>query len=134
MKIMRVIESKLAVIGPYSSGLYTVHAEPKMKYIVIVYELCNNYKRPQYPPMIHAIDLITDIGHEYPNWSPSLGIQSKEFKPEISLHSEIDFYGGRINSFGEIYPGKSIINSFVFYIPDDETAKGFIFREVEYLF
>jgi hypothetical protein len=74
--------------------------------------------------------MVTDAEHIYPAWRPSRGVHSEEFKPVKSTALEIKRLGGA-SIFEEIFPDEAAMGFFVFYIPDQESAKALLLHDLD---
>jgi hypothetical protein len=119
VKVLTVIESEMAVIGPYSSGLYTVNAEDGMKFVIVAYTMTNISPSPRYPLIYSSGKVMTYRGHIYSSWTPLGGLNAKEYRPRHSTPAEIVRYGGK-GEMKQLYPDKTVLGSIVFYVPNEE--------------
>jgi len=120
LTLLRWIEGHKAVRGPYVDGYYTFTAKPGMKFVILIYELKNNWYRPQKTPYIDSGEIGTDAGHIFPYWEPPLGIHSEEYKPRKATEEEIKTLIGTSGSWKDLLPGESTVGCAVFEIPEDE--------------
>jgi len=126
-------ESDIAVDGPYHSGqCYTFTARPGMKFIILLYQIQNNSKRPQEPPYLLEGEVATDKGYIYKMWQPPSGIHSEEYKPRKSTQGEIESLLGDCTCCRELLPGGREVDkdAAVFEIPKDETPIEVYIEEV----
>lgn len=114
-------ESDIAVDGPYTSGYYTFTAKPGMKFIILIFEVRNNWIRPQETPDLDAGEIATDKGYIYPVWGPPLGVHSEEYKPRKATEEEIKALIGDSGSYEDLLPEESAKGCVVFEIREDET-------------
>lgn len=115
-------ESDKVLAGPYSEETYYVcTARPGNKFISLIFELRNDWSKPQKTPYFNFGDVFTDKGTIYPSWqTPSdPTLFHEEYAAIPATKEEIDTLIG--NSGGrDLLPGESILGRVIFEVPQDE--------------
>jgi hypothetical protein len=120
MTLIAWMESDIAVDGPYQGEFYTFTARPGMKFVILIFELRNNWVREQYTPYLSAGELLTDKGYFYRVRSPPLGIHSEEYKPRPSTEETVQDLVGNSGGFEKLLPEESVRGCIVFEIPEEQ--------------
>lgn len=122
MTLLFAIESNICVDGPYSDGYYTFTAKEGMKFIILTYQLQNNWIRAQITPDMGYGEILTDKGYYYNYWNPPVGILSDEYQPRKSAEEEVEKFIGQEGSLKELLPEETILGCAVFEIPEEQTG------------
>jgi len=115
-------EGDKALAGPYPDGTYYIYTpRPGNKFIMLIYELRNDWSQSQKTPHIKFGDMLTDNGEIYSAWqAPSDPANlSQEYIGRPATDEEITtlirYSGGR-----ELASGESIKGRIIFEIPEEE--------------
>ena len=121
MTILSCFESNISVYhsSSYSGGEYhTVTARQGMKFIIMTFEIQNNWIKPQNTPYFSYGNVITNKGYYYPIW----GYVKEGNTVRDSTEDEINTYIGDSGGFKELLPEESTLGCIVFEMPENETA------------